>query len=107
MVLAVSPAAPATQPFVTSRLRTRHVVTATADQRRLRAVPVSAVEFDLLLADLAADGLSVGDGFLVELDPLDQDGLGGHHRLLCGAGGGWPYGRTERCRAGGQGAVDQ
>ena len=57
---------------------------------RARSGPVRAVvravtcgvEFDLLLADLAADGFGLGDRLGAELDPLDRDGLGGDHGSL-------------------------
>src|SRR5215218_231374 len=57
---------------------------------RARSGPVRAgagavfggVELDLLLADLAADGLDFGDGLGAELDPLDRDGLGADHGPL-------------------------
>ena len=41
-----------------------------------------AVEHDLLLADLAAHGLLLGDGLLAELDPLDGDSLDTDHGAL-------------------------
>src|SRR3954447_23983764 len=57
---------------------------------RARSGPVRAgagavlggVELDLLLADLAADGLGLGDRLGAELDPLDRDGLGADHGPL-------------------------
>jgi hypothetical protein len=43
---------------------------------------LDAVELDLLLADLAADRLLLGDGLLAESHPLDRNGLGVHDRAL-------------------------
>jgi hypothetical protein len=40
---------------------------------------VAVVEFDLFLADLAPDGLLVGDGLLAQADSLDRDGFGVDH----------------------------
>src|SRR4051794_26206593 len=43
---------------------------------------VGVVELDLLLADLAADGLLLGDRLGAQLHPLDRDGLGRDHGAL-------------------------
>src|SRR5215210_4173998 len=43
---------------------------------------LGVVDLDLLLANVAADGLLVSDGLLADPDPLDRDGLGVDHWAL-------------------------
>src|SRR4051795_7262266 len=57
-----------------------------AATRSVAADSAAVVELDLFLADLAADGLLVGDGLLAQLDPLHRNGLGLVHGPLGGEG---------------------